>query len=130
MGNVEGLETRHMLFVQAQKPPAGREIIVHNIEDFPVDAPFQPGQDNGFGTVVHVGKWNCVGAAHMQEYSKRSDTHPVADSLIAGAVDITRSDNDVWDAKLLRVLDDDLILLYLGEGIGIPAQFRMVLDWT
>src|SRR5579859_5622949 len=86
MRDIDRWEAPYVLLVQSQEPPAGREIIIHNVENFPVDTRRQPGEDNGFSAIVDVRERNLVRAAQMQENSKCPDSNPLGNVVFSGAI--------------------------------------------
>jgi len=73
VGQVDGSEAAHAPLVQIQKLPAGRKVIVHDVESLAVDPALQPGEDDGFRAVVDIGQRQRVRPAEMKEDAERPD---------------------------------------------------------
>src|SRR5881397_2985183 len=63
----------------------------------------------------------------MQKDAKGVDPHPIANRAPAGAINITRPDDHVWDAELPAKLSDELLLFDLGKTIGFGSLLRMLI---
>ena len=109
---------------------AGRKIVVHDVEYFAVDPLLQSGKGDCIHTVIDVRKRYCVRPPKMQKETKRTDPYPAGDALVAGTIDIPRSDNDVRKPEPLSILGDDFVLFDFREAIGISPELGMLFNWT
>ena len=55
----------------------------------------------------------------MKKNAKGTNANTAADAQVAWAINISRSDGDVWHSVLLAVFSDDLVLFDFGEAISI-----------
>jgi hypothetical protein len=60
MWNVNGSKTSHVFLVKAQEAATARQVVIYDIENFSIDAPFQTRQNDGFGTIVHIAEWDLI----------------------------------------------------------------------
>jgi hypothetical protein len=114
--------------VESKEVAARDQVVVHNIEYFSLDPRHQASQENRVSTVVNVGERYEVGATEVEKHPKGVYPDPACNGLIPWPVDISRPDEDVWDAKSLSVVKDKFILLHLCETIRIAAGIRVVFD--
>src|SRR5271157_3137953 len=122
MGHVNRLKLSHVLFVKAQKPPTGGQIVVYHVKHLAVDALPEARQDNGLRTIIHISEWYRVGSAQMQKDAEGANSYSSCDRFVAGTVHIARSDDDVGDAQLATIFGDNFVLLHLGEAVGFPPS--------
>src|ERR1017187_1401705 len=112
MGHVNRVKPSHVLFVKAQKPPAGGQVVVYYVKHLAVDALLEARQDNGLRTIIHVSKWYPVGSAQMQKDAESADPYSSCDRFVAGTVHIARSNDDVGDAQLATIFGNNFVLLH------------------
>src|SRR5690349_21244163 len=79
MRHIERWEAFYVAFVEAQEPPTGREIVVHNIENLSLDSRSKTGKNNGIRTIINVGKRNTIAASEMHKHSERVDSDTSGD---------------------------------------------------
>ena len=60
MRNVEGPELFHILLVQSEELAAGRQVVIHHIENLIVHPFLQSREGNRFRTVIQVSERNGV----------------------------------------------------------------------
>src|SRR5579863_5948778 len=118
----------YMAFVETQKLPTRRQIVIHHIEDFAVNALRQPGQRHGFRAVIHVSDRYGIAAAQMQKDAKCADAYPAGYASITGAADIARPNDHIRNPKSSTVIRDEPVLLPFREAVRVATQFRMFLN--
>src|SRR5205085_6095185 len=84
----------------------------------------QSSQGDRIGTVIDISKRDRVRAAKVEKDAECADTHPARNAGIAGAINVSRPDNDIRDAELLAILGDHFVLFDLGETISVALQLR------
>src|SRR5580693_7455524 len=119
MGDIHRWETSDIPLVLTQELPAGRKVVVEDVEDLAVHSRSQPCQRNGLCAVIDIRERYRVGATQVEKDTERSDSHPAGDVLLAGTIHAPWPDDDVRNPESPAVLDHELILLDLGEAIGV-----------
>src|SRR5437016_12426819 len=114
---VEGCEPHHILLIKAQELPARGKIVIHDIEDLSVDSGVHSCEHDSFGAVINVGEGNWVRPAQMQKHSETIDPHSSSDCRFSRAINRTGSHDHVREAKPARLLDHEVVLLYLCVAI-------------
>src|SRR5262249_40000920 len=112
----------------AEELPAGRQIVIHNIQDLALHALHQPCHYDGLRTVINVSERNLVAASQMQISAERIQTDSrVQSGPGARTVNRSRADDHVWDTVILFVIADQFILPQLAVAIGIMSAHRVPL---
>src|SRR5882724_9915753 len=130
VGDIERREPPDVGLVQTQEPAARGKIVVDDVEDFALHASPESREGDRLRTVVDVRERDGVAATHVQEDSERPDPHAARDVGLAGTVHRPRPDDDMRDPEFPAILGDDLLLLDLGEAVGLAPQLGTALDRT
>ena len=65
-----------MFFVHTEKFLARRLLVIDDIEDLAVDAPFDAGQNDRLGAIVNICQWNSIGTAQVKKNAEGPYTNP------------------------------------------------------
>jgi len=107
---------------------AGWEIVINDVEDLAFDPLFYPCKGDSIGTIVYIGEWNAIAAAHMEKNPEGIDPYPAGDGSLAWPEDNTGSQNDIGNPMSPGVVHDQLILLDFPVTIGLMSQLRLALN--
>src|SRR5215469_5369159 len=122
MGEIHRLEALYVLLVQTQESVARWEVIIDNIENFPIDPLDESSQYDRLRAVFDVGKRYGVRPTEMQEKSKRTDADAAWYCQGAVTINATRSNEHIGNAKILTILGNDLFLLDLSEAVSFSTK--------
>src|ERR1700751_4334367 len=99
MGNVDGMESADVTFIRKQEVPAGRKVIIHDVENLTLNPGHPARQNNRVGAVRNVSQRNAVATSQMQKDSESVNSHPAGDGCFARAVHGTRPYSYVRHSK-------------------------------
>ena len=126
--NAQRSEIAHLPFEGAQELPAGRQIVIHNVQNLALHALHQPCHHYGLRTVINVSERNLVAASQMQISAERIQTDSrVQSGPGARTVNRPRADDHVWETVILFVIADQFILPKLAVAVGIMSAHRVPL---
>src|SRR6266446_8255361 len=103
------------------------QIIVHDIEYLSIDTALQTCQGDSIHAIVDVSKRNEIGTTEVQKDAKAANSNASCNGQVAWTIDNSGPDSDVRYSKPLAIVDQDLLLIHLGETIGISPQLGMCL---
>src|SRR4029077_3855103 len=111
----------------SQVPSTGRQIVVDHVEYFAVNSLLQASQRYRLRTIVDVRERYGIRTTQVQENSECADAHTARYAFVARTVNLSRSDDYVWNSQLTAVLLHDPVLLDLRKTVCFTAQMRAFL---